>query len=477
MAVAVAAIPFIIGGLGVDQFGVLTLAWLVIGYFGLFDLGLGWALTKLVSERLGQARESEIPEIIWTSMAIMGVLGSVGALIMGSLSPWLVHSVFKIPEALQAESLNVFLLLAVCIPVVITTDGLRGVLEAHQRFGLVNALRIPLGVFTYVGPMLVLLVSDSLFYVVLALVVGRLAAWLAHLVICIKIVPELKHGFKVRRKLMWPLITFGSWMTVSNIIGPIITYMDRFLIGGLLSMSAVAYYATPFEMVTKLWTIPVALVGVVFPALSYVLAREDREDVERIFAVSNKYIFISMFPICFLLVVFSHEGLNLWLGQEFADNSGRILQILTLGVFINSIARISSALIQAMGRPDIKSKISLAEFPVFVLILYLFVSRFGVVGAAAAFLVKNILDLFAYLIMAVIIYPGLRARIMWSVRMAIYCVAVILVPFFHEFSMMQKVILSIIVITGFAGIIWFRILDHREKNYLFSLAKLGRAPQ
>ena len=44
------AIPLLIRGLGTDRFGVLTLAWMVIGYFSLFDLGLGRALTQVVAE-------------------------------------------------------------------------------------------------------------------------------------------------------------------------------------------------------------------------------------------------------------------------------------------------------------------------------------------------------------------------------------------------------------------------------------------
>ena len=46
LLLAVVAIPLLIRRLGVDRFGVLTLAWALVGYFGLFDLGLGRALDK-----------------------------------------------------------------------------------------------------------------------------------------------------------------------------------------------------------------------------------------------------------------------------------------------------------------------------------------------------------------------------------------------------------------------------------------------
>ena len=55
--IALLAIPPLLRGLGIDRFGVLSLAWTVVGYFSLFDLGLGWALTRVLSERLSTGRE------------------------------------------------------------------------------------------------------------------------------------------------------------------------------------------------------------------------------------------------------------------------------------------------------------------------------------------------------------------------------------------------------------------------------------
>ena len=72
---ALFAIPLLVKGLGVDRFGVLTLAWMVIGYFSLFDLGLGRALTKLVAEKLGEERAQEIPAIVWTTLLLMLAFG------------------------------------------------------------------------------------------------------------------------------------------------------------------------------------------------------------------------------------------------------------------------------------------------------------------------------------------------------------------------------------------------------------------
>ena len=126
MLVAVFSIPILIRGLGNDRFGVLALAWAVIGYASLFDLGLGRALTQLVARKLGAGEDSEVPTLVWTSLILMLALGLAGALVAVLLSPWMVHRALNVPVALQPETLRSFYLLGLSIPVVISTAGLRG---------------------------------------------------------------------------------------------------------------------------------------------------------------------------------------------------------------------------------------------------------------------------------------------------------------------------------------------------------------
>src|SRR6266850_1534561 len=102
MFVAVFSIPILIHGLGKDRFGVLALAWALIGYASLFDMGLGRALTQLVAKRLGAGEDHEVPALVWTSLLLMLALGVLGAVVVAAISPWLVHHTLKIPEALQS---------------------------------------------------------------------------------------------------------------------------------------------------------------------------------------------------------------------------------------------------------------------------------------------------------------------------------------------------------------------------------------
>src|SRR5215472_13419187 len=160
--VAVVCLPVLKRALGTDRLGVISLAWVVVGYFSVFDFGLSRALTKLVSERLGSAREAEIPSLVWTGLSLMTALGLLGGMIAFLISPVIVNRFVKVPPYLHSETLTAFHWLSVSIPIVIVTAALRGVLEALQRFRMATAIRVPMGIFTFLGPVVVLPFSHSL---------------------------------------------------------------------------------------------------------------------------------------------------------------------------------------------------------------------------------------------------------------------------------------------------------------------------
>ena len=99
--------------------------------------------------------------------------------------------------------------LALSIPLVVSTAGLRGVLEARQRFDLANVVGLASGVFTYVGPVLTLALSQSLVPITLVLVAGRFVTWVAYLVLCVHEFPELRHRVSVR-SIVGEIRCFGS---------------------------------------------------------------------------------------------------------------------------------------------------------------------------------------------------------------------------------------------------------------------------
>ncbi len=462
MVVAFFCIPLLIKGLGTDRFGILTLVWALIGYASLFDLGLGRALTQLVATKLGTGEDHEVPTLVWTSLLLMLLLGLAGATVVIMLTPWLVNHALHVPGTLSQETLYSMYLLGLSIPIVISTAGLRGLLEAHQRFGLTNILRVPMGIFAYLGPLLVLPFSKNLFPVVAVLVIGRTIGWAAHLLLCLKVMPTLRHRIVWHRAAVGPLIRFGSWMTVTNIVGPLMVTLDRFVIGSLLSVSAVAYYATPYEVVSKFWLIPGSLLGVMFPAFSTSFM-QDRNRTALLYSRSVKYLLLTLFPLILIVVGLAWDGLRVWLGPEFATHSARVLQWLAVGVFINCLAAAPFAVVQGAGRPDLTAKLHLLELPAYLIALYCLTKFRGIEGAAIAWTGRVAIDALALFGIAERLLPirsSIKLQTPFLIAGALTALALAAVPS----SLVVKVMFIALMLGIFVLVTWFFVLSPEERK-------------
>lgn len=389
--VALVAVRILIRGLGEERFGILMLAWSAIGYFSLFDLGLGRALTQAVSAAIGSKQNAGLGTISATTLLLMFLFGLAGGLLLVALSPWLIDGFLRIPESLEREALLAFYLMAASLPFVVMTAGLRGLLEAHQHFGMATLLRLPYAIFTFVAPIIILRWTPSVAVIVGVLVVGRLALWVAHVVVCLREYPFLRGARVGNYASVAHLLSAGGWMTVSNVISPIMVSMDRFLIGAIVSLAAVTYYVTPYEMVTKLLLIPGAVLGVMFPAFATTYAQSSPK-LTRLFDSSLRIMLFLMFPTTLLFVMFAPEILQLWIGKDFPARSATIMQILAIGVFINGSGQVGFAGLQAIGRSDLGAKLHAIELPVYLATMIFLVNRIGLAGVAVAWTARIAFD-------------------------------------------------------------------------------------
>jgi len=400
LVVAVFAIPPLVRELGIDRFGILTLAWAIIGYLGIFDLGIGRALTKAVAQRLGSGAASSepddphLPELVWSAVLITFVLGLVATLVILPLSGWLSHDVLRVTPGLEGEMQRAIMTLGLAMPLVLGTAGLRGVLEAHRRFELANAIRLPMGVYNFVAPLAMLPFTRDVGSIVVVLAVGRALAWLAHLLACFRVMPGLRRWPRLALGRIGGLMRDGGWMTVSNVLGPVMVYFDRFLIGALVSLAAVAYYATPFEGVSRLLVIPAALVGVLFPSFAADQATRP-EQARALYGRACIGTLGLMFPAVVVVSAVAPELLRVWVGADFATHSTVVLRWLAYGVLLNSLAHVPFAYLQAAGRADLTARLHLIEAPLYLLGLWWAIDVAGVQGAAIAWALRVAIDALA----------------------------------------------------------------------------------
>ncbi|MBF6569631.1 MAG: flippase [Candidatus Binataceae bacterium] len=456
------AIPVLVQGLGVDRYGVLTLSMIVVGYFGLFDFGLGRAATKYIAEAAASDDHSNIPGLFWTSLYMMLAFGTAGAILVAALTPWLVLDILKITPAFRPESLHAFYLLAFAMPIVISGGSLGGTLSAYQRFDLINLVRVPSGIFAYIGPLIMLPFSHSIAWMVAVMVVGRLASWSVSIALCLRVIPALRHNMRPSRATVRSMLRFGGWVTVSGLISPIMSYFDRFLIGAMLSVAAISYYTVPFQITGKLGIVPGAMGGVAFAAFAGSFTKDPARAM-LIFERVTRYTLLALFAPVLILVAFAPEILTLWLGAGFAAHSASVLRLLAVATFVNCLAWPPYSLIQAAHRPDLTAAFHVAEAPFYIAFLWWILPRYGIEGAAIAWLVRVSLDMIMLFAAAWRLMPRASAVI---IRIAEFTCAALLIFGLCAIPTTLTAKTSCVagVLVLFASVCWTMLLEPQEKN-------------
>jgi O-antigen/teichoic acid export membrane protein len=385
---AVALIPFTLHSLGNEVFGLLTLIWALVGYFSLFDMGVGRALTYELSKLRVANNASEISLTLKAGVVITFGAGILGAIVLLILAPYLAVSWLKISPALQQDAMLSFKIAAIGVIPTTITSGLRGALEGLGRFAESNLNKIFLGFCMFVLPALsIFLHGNHLWVITLYLVLARLMVLISATVKLRDYIFVPKAG-RVKDNLK-RLLNYGLWISITGIVGPLMVYGDRFFVSAAVGAALLPLYAIPQEGLQRLLMIPAALCGALLPKLAALSPQNAAATYQR----NYKRVAVIMFCICLLAALLAYPALTWWLSAEFAKKALPIALVLSVGIWLNSMALVPYTLLHANGNPKLTALFHLFELALYALALWWLAKHFGLVGAAIAWVGRVALDL------------------------------------------------------------------------------------
>lgn len=395
VVVSLASVPLYLDVIGLERYGILALCWLMLGFMGFLKLGLGPAVAQRIA-KLRDADEEPRAEVFWTAFWINLSIGLAGGVLVYLLAPVYFATVPGMAADVRAEVDACIPWLAATIPAVMMSGVLNGALQGRERFLAVNLISsaifslmtlVPLGIAYAFGPHLERLVASVLAVRLLSLL---MLYW-----VCARAVPLHRPRFLDTGTIL-PLLSFGGWITAANIVGPLLAAVGRFAIGAMLGAAAVSIYVVPHSLVSRLRLLPEALASVLFPRFAYT----SREGSARLQADSAAALSSLLTPIAVAALIAIGPFLILWVGREIAVQSAPVAYILLAGFWANGFARIPNAYLQGIGRPDLVTKLLAAYAIPYLILLYLCLSTFGVVGAAMVLSLRMSIDPVALFILA-----------------------------------------------------------------------------
>ena len=386
LLVALFAIPYLLHALGTEGFGVLTLVWALIGYFSLFDFGVGRALTYELGRR-SSAKSSDLAPYVRAGILLTCATGAIGAALVAILSKPLSSTWLNIGAVWKDDALLAFLIAAVGIIPTTIYSGLRGALEGLNRFSASNISRIVLGALMFALPAWAVFFHGShLWIATLYMVIARLVLML---MVLFQLRQFLLHSGKLERMHLAALLNYGIWITVTGIVGPLMVYGDRFFVSAAVGTQLLPQYAIPQEALQRLLLIPTAICGALLPQI----AAFSREHAKIAYYRNFKRVTLLMFCVCFVAALLSYPGLSVWISPEFAFGALPVTLILTVGIWLNSIAMVPYTVIHAMGKPKITAIFHIIELVLYAVLIWALTRQLGLVGAAIAWTTRVAVDL------------------------------------------------------------------------------------
>lgn len=446
--IGLVAVPKLVAGLGNEGFGMVGLAWATIGYFSLFDLGLGRAVTKYAAEALAQRDDQRLAAVVWTSwLALAAVGAAVGA--AGFALAELFVQRMHVSATGMASGVIAFRAIGAAVPFVVVAAGARGVLEAAGAFRLIAVARVPIGVLAFLGPVAILpLTKDAGIHVAVIGLTRVLAAFVFG-GLALRRLPALRRRPVWSRRVLRSLLAYGSWVTVSNVISPLMATLDRFVVGGIISVAAVTFYVTPFELASRLLLFPAALGTVVFPRFvtAHLTAPGQAASLAR---GASRAIALVLLPFISAGILLAPEILLLWVGPEMAVKGSGVLGVLLIGMYVNGLAHVPFAQLQGAGAANVTALAHLAELPVYLVLLYALTYRLGVEGVAIAWSIRVTLD-FAILSLVVNRRVGSNAAVLGCGGLLIGAALFWLAPFL---VLTARVALATAISAGILALWW-----------------------
>jgi O-antigen/teichoic acid export membrane protein len=390
LAVAsVLAVPFIVGRLGAERYGIFALITVLAGQLVGLHLGIGWAATRRVADNRGQGLSAAgtIRAVFLVGLGASGMVA--GAFAALAATAW-TRGFHTSSEALQVAVAAVpsGIIIAGVQPL---AQGLYGVLYGEERFGLVIGTRLVQG-----------LVRQGVAVVAVALGGGVIATLWSQAVVDLLLVAAL--GLMVRtpapaasagppaRAEARALLAMGLPFALAGVFAALLADVEKLAIGWARSVEDFTYYSVPFNVCLRLTLVAVALGSVLAPRLSSVAVEEGPAAAARLAARASRISVGGMMLLVAPLVALAPELLRLWLGPTFAARSALPARILLVALIPRTLAYVAESVLRARARPLTFTILYACELPLHLVSVYLLVRRGGIAGAAAAWALRVFVD-------------------------------------------------------------------------------------
>jgi len=374
--------PFVVHHLGNLTYGVWVIIMSLVSYMNLLDLGLRGAVTRFVSKGAAQSNDRESSEAVsgalWIRLWISAAIICVGVLVSFGFNRF-----FAIPIELQQAARIAVLVTAVTVAINLWCGVFGGVLVALHRNDLTSTVSI-LQTAIRAGGIVFLLRSG---HGILALAIWDLCTSIIAnsitIILCFRVYPALRVVFgRPSRATLKKLWNYSFYAFLINVAVQVTYYTDNIVVGAFLSPAAVTLYAIGGLLIGYVRQIVGSMVVTFTPLASAFEAEGNHENLRRLLIHGTRAALLVSLPIEAALFFRGHTFIRLWMGPQYAQPSGTVMQILLLSVLFSSANVTSGGIVYGMEKHKRIAQWAIVEGAANLILSIILVHRMGIYGVA-----------------------------------------------------------------------------------------------
>jgi O-antigen/teichoic acid export membrane protein len=387
VAVGLFMVPFLIHGLGDRMYGLWALVSVIVGYYGMLDLGLAEALGRYISRSLAREDLDECNRLVNTALVLYSLLGLavlVGSLVLSACS----SLIWTDPtDASLFASLIVILGLNLALGFPVRAFG--GVLQAKLRHDLASGLDLTTLVLRTA---LIIWVVESGYGLVMLAWAAFIGSVLQRILIvhfAFRQLPSLELSrHHARASTARALFSFSFFLFLSRVSRLLRFQTDALILSTFVGLVAVTHYRVASTLIRYFRQLMIAAFGALLPFFSAQEGRGDPKAMERSFMFSLRAsIGISSF-VAFAFIAWGRPFIVCWVGEAYLD-AYPVLVILALGALLSLWQSTFPTLMYASGRERLGAGLAVADALVKVLLSVVLVQGYGLVGVALGSLISS----------------------------------------------------------------------------------------
>ncbi len=377
--------PVVVHKLGVADYGVYVLVNTIIAFLSLLDLGLTVALVKHVSAYFAQNDQESLKNLLSSANTLYLLIGLMGLTVFYVSGKFLLP-LFNISSQSQGHISVVFILAGLIFFLNSINSVYLVVPHALQRYDLVTKINLLQLTGFNLATLVLVLMGYKLKAIMLANLLSIAILTLIYRAYFKKLLPQIILGFAWVKEEIKKAYGFGLFAALSNLASNALVQLDRLIIPIFIGTSQLTFYSLPGNVAQKTAGITSSLSATLFPLTSAMQGVGNVEKVKLIYRKAFRNITLLGAAVTSAIMVFAYPILFFWLGKEFADRGTVILLILAVTYFILALFGPLTHFLLGLGQVKFLSVTSVTLAGVNLVLLLILVPKYGIVGAAWAYL-------------------------------------------------------------------------------------------